>query len=73
MDEDARALIKQFLRKWSTIELTQDARFALKEDARRTMALLEVMDADTALLEEAQHAPDRHWFAKQFQEVSDER
>ncbi len=68
MNEEARALVKQFLRKWSTVELTQQARRVLKEDARQTKALLAVLDADKQLLEEAEHAPDRQWFAKRLRE-----
>lgn len=66
---EAEELVRQFLRKWSTVELDAAARRALKEDARQTKTLLEVLGADTELLEEAEHAPDRQWFAKQFQEL----
>lgn len=65
---EAEELVRQFLRKWSTVELDETARRALKEDARQTRVLLEVLEADTRLLEEAEHAPDRAWFAKRFQE-----
>lgn len=66
---EADELVRQFLRKWSTVELDETARQALREDSRQTRMLLEVLEADTQLLEEAEHAPDRAWFAKRFQEL----
>lgn len=65
---EADELVRQFLRKWSTVELDEAARYALREDARQTRVLLEVLEANTELLEEAEFAPDRAWFAKRFQE-----
>ena len=69
MSEEQQQLLKQFLRKWSTIELDETARRALKEDAKQLIALLEILEADTDLVEEAIHAPDRAWFATRFRKL----
>lgn len=66
---ESEQVVRQFLRKWSTIELEEDARRVLKEDARRLIAYLEVLEAETVLIEEAEHAPDREWFAAKYQEL----
>lgn len=68
---DARALVKAFLREWSTQELTRESRPLMEEKRRALIPIVVALDEDSfPIIKEAEHAKDRTWFAKKFQELS---
>ncbi len=68
MRSEGEELVRAFLRKWSTIELTDEARALLKADTHSVRTLLEIYAYDVTVIEDAEFAPDRHWFAARFKE-----
>ena len=70
MDEEHYELLKNFFRRWSTLEITPEARTLLREDAMHVRVLLEIDEADTSLLEGCEEASSREWFANKYQEIT---
>ncbi|MFT4250703.1 MAG: hypothetical protein ACMXYD_05055 [Candidatus Woesearchaeota archaeon] len=70
MDEEHYELLKNFFRRWSTLEITPESRMLLREDVMHVRVLLEVDEADTSMLEGVEKAQSRDFFAKKYQELT---
>lgn len=66
MDEEAKQLIRAFLRRWSTQELTEQTRTILNQDIVQVTAMLTALGVQSDLMQQAKKAPDRQWFAERF-------
>lgn len=64
MRSEPEELVRAFLRKWSTLNISEVSRPLLKHDVMHLRTMLEIHEYEVDFLVDAEHAPDREWFAK---------